>query len=152
MKTQLFRGDIYIGKSPVHGYGVFAQQHFRPGDTIEECYCLVFKRNEKFLMNYFYGCQDKNLLALGSVSIANHSLENNAIIVFDAGDSVISLVASKNIAPGEEIFTNYGDGWFASRQLTEYVPLKNKLIKPLQMLLRFGVCLGVMVGGILLVR
>lgn len=152
MKTQLFRGDIYIGKSPVHGYGVFAKQYFQPGDTIEECYCLVFKANEKLLMNYFYGCQDKNLLALGSVSIANHSLENNAQVMFDVEHSVISLIASKKIAPGEEIFTNYGANWFIARQLIEHVLLKNKLIKPLRMLLRFSVSLGIVVGGILLVR
>lgn len=154
MKLKLIRGDISVGKSPIHGYGVFANQQFHPGDIIEECYCLLFDPQENSFTDYVYGVDGSNLFPLGCGSIINHSQQENAKVEYDPKHSLLTFIATKSIKPGEEVLTNYGEGWFNKRGYDEKISLKIRLrhkLKRWRVLLRFSICLVIVLGSIWLI-
>jgi hypothetical protein len=118
MTTTLLRRQISVKRSPIHGYGVFADEDIKKGDIIEECYAVILaNRNEMKDFSYYVG--DKSAMVLGYGSIYNHMDEGfNADYTHDMERSVMIYDALKDIKQGEEIFINYGDNWFASRHAT----------------------------------
>jgi len=76
---------IYVGKSPIHGLGVFASEKILTGELIEECPILSLP------------------------SLYNHSESPNAYWFSNYEKRTFSFVSSRDIEPGEEIFVWYGD-------------------------------------------
>lgn len=121
MKKELFLSNILVKKSKaIHGYGVFANQHFKKGDIIEECYLLVSKRGgDKALEDYYFQVgRSANGIPLGFGMIYNHAEEPNADYTLHPKRSLMVFKASRPIKKGEEIFISYGDeGWFNDRRM-----------------------------------
>lgn len=142
-KLQLTVGKLIVKKSPIHGFGVFADQDFQAGDIIEECYALACRRLDPDYRPYYFGFEDKVVLLLGFGSIYNHSIHTNANYEFDAEHFLCIFKANCKIKKGEEIFISYGDSWFDIRQMMPKETswkYKLKKFKPLAfMLLRFSV-------------
>ena len=118
--TSLVRANISVKPSLVHGFGVFADADIAAGDIIEECHTIFLNEHDPILINYTFAVkdhlqEDKKCMVLGYGSIYNHGYPANAGYKFDEKMKVMRFTALKPIQCGEEIFTNYGDTWFCSR-------------------------------------
>ena len=115
----LIRKNLTIRPSQIAGYGVFAAEEIKAGETIEEAYALPGNRGKTF-SNYYFNLAGIPYLALGYGSIYNHAEDFNARTSFESSSKVIIFTATRDIQPDEEIFIHYGDNWFKDRQMRAY--------------------------------
>lgn len=108
---------IYVDKSPVHGWGVFAKEPIKSGEVFEECLVLTLPINQgdvsdilmDFRFNWPQGEQwEEQVCALGFGSLYNHSDTPNAYWRSNFHKKTFEFIASKDISVGEEIFVWYG--------------------------------------------
>lgn len=129
MKTKLVLNKVVVKKSPIHGYGVFAEKNLEPNEIIEECHTLLsdtFK--DEFSRYYFAAADEKNALPLGFGCIYNHSDQPNATYQYDPELQLMIFKAVRFIHRGEEIFTSYGKNWFDGRKLQKKeIPMWRKV-------------------------
>jgi hypothetical protein len=102
---------VSVGRSSVHGRGVFAARTFEPDDVIEECPVLLVPADtigDLGLDGYcFEWTDDQCAIALGYGSLYNHSWRPNARYDHDHDAHVVSYSAVRRIEVGEEITINY---------------------------------------------
>jgi hypothetical protein len=108
--------DVVWGESHGRGRGVFAARPLLAGELIERAPCLTFpaadwKGIEKSAFDdycFVWGEDRKSgTLPLGYASLYNHSFEPNATYVRRLSDQIMDFVMIRDVAPGEEIRTNY---------------------------------------------
>lgn len=110
---------VYIAKSRVHGYGVFANEQISEGEIIEECplYDLGIKKGESsslmndYRFNWPQGSGtnwDKQVLPWGYGCLYNHSEKANAYWRSNLEKETFEFVANREIQKDEEIFVWYG--------------------------------------------
>ena len=109
---------IYVDKSPIHGWGVFASQDIDTGEIIEEVPVLELPINKgevtslliDYRFNWPQGVEwDKQVVGLGFASLYNHSNDANAYWVSDLEKNTFKFISNKKISSGDEIFIWYGD-------------------------------------------
>jgi SET domain-containing protein len=109
---------IYIDKSPVHGWGVFAKEDIEINELIEECPILTLPINKgeisSLLIDYRFNWPQGNefeeqVIGLGYASLYNHSDISNAYWISDIKKRTFKFISSKKILKDEEIFIWYGD-------------------------------------------
>ena len=109
---------IYVDKSPIHGWGVFASQDIETGEIIEEVPVLELPINKgevtslliDYRFNWPQGVEwDKQVVGLGFASLYNHSNDANAYWVSDLEKNTFKFISNKKITSGDEIFIWYGD-------------------------------------------
>ncbi len=123
---------VRIGVVDHHGRGMFACRKFLKGELIERA--PIIPLNEKqwpqaqktILSDYAFDWGEKDeqaAIALGYISIYNHSYSPNAQLEQMLDELMMEIVAIKDILPGEEITINYNgeptsqdDLWFTERQ------------------------------------
>lgn len=118
MKTTLIRKDLIVKKSPIHGFGVFAETSINTNDIIEECTIILLSEKSPSLTNYAFDAGGKSAVLTGYGFIYNHSEEPNANYFVDAENKIATFRALRVIQKGEEIFTSYGKDWFDNRSLS----------------------------------
>lgn len=104
--------NFYVCKT-ANGRGIFANSTFIAGDIIETAPVIVINTpnasehlDKTTLGNYYFMWDEPNIaLALGYISLYNHSYSPNATYIF--GEDNISIMAIKKIEPHTEIFVNY---------------------------------------------
>ena len=112
--------NIQVKKSEIHGKGVFAVNDIKKNKIIEICNILEVKRRKVkgiFKDYVFRKNRKKSFLALGYGSLYNHSNDNNAIVEYE--NDLLYILAVKDIKKGQEIFINYGDNYWGSRNLNK---------------------------------
>ena len=110
---------IEVRKSPIHGMGVFAKENIKSGEIIENCHFTILEKNffeiDKKLQEYVFAYPKinptKTVVVWGYGSIYNHSKNNNADWVSDEEKNVFTFFTIRDINEGEEICTNYGEGY-----------------------------------------
>lgn len=123
---------ITVGYSDVEGIGVFAVKDISEGDIVERCPMVDFGWRSQYLNDptiwqycYFQpkcDCNDcKNhgsivWMVLGYGMLYNHQDMPNTKWSFNYKERYADVVASKNIAAGEEIFVSYGSTYFNNRK------------------------------------
>lgn len=153
MEAALIQKKLVVKKSPIHGYGVFADQDFEPGEIIEECRTLICETVIPELNDYLFWIENTNGLPLGFGCLYNHADDCSADYAYDAERSVIVIRAEKRIKRGEEIFVYYGEDWFRSRQLIpKIISAQHKLLSALIVFTRFTIVAGALFGMILLLK
>jgi len=109
---------IYIDKSPIHGWGVFAKYDIEEGELIEECPVLVLpiEKGEvtslliDYRFNWPQGLEyEEQVVGLGYASLYNHSDNANAYWVSDLDKKTFKFFSSKKIEQGQEIYIWYGN-------------------------------------------
>ena len=108
--------------------GLFATKDFNEGEIIEECPTLMLDANdmsnETYLHNYFFSgnfkdqeeLENKRLVAFGYCSMINHSDEKqNCTWKVSPDNSTVSMYAIRDIKKGEELFSNYGEEYWNSK-------------------------------------
>ena len=107
---------IEVHAMPGKGRGIFAGNNILKDDVIERSPVILIPEpdwaqiQDTILYNYVFewGSEgDQAALALGHVSLYNHSYKPNALLVDCLEDNVIEVVALRDIERGEEIVVNY---------------------------------------------
>ena len=114
----IYNPKIYLDKSPVHGWGVFAKEDIFEGEVFEECpiLSLPIERGEvtplliDYRFNWPQGTEwEEQVIELGYGSFYNHSETANAFWVSDIENRTFKFISNREIKKGEEIFVWYGD-------------------------------------------
>lgn len=117
--------DVTVGPSPGRGRGVFAARRFAPEETIEICPAIALSEADARrldatrLFDYYFGWGEDGkqaAIVLGYGSLYNHSVTPNARHCKNAEDDTMTVVAEREIAPGEEICIRYETGRNGARQ------------------------------------
>lgn len=105
-----------MAESPEKGRGMFTKELILANTIIEIAPVIVMSAADRILLdktllhNYIFEWgTDKTqcCMALGFVSIYNHSYDSNCEYFMDYSTETIMLKAVKNIEKGEEVFINY---------------------------------------------
>ena len=123
---------IYIDKSPIHGWGVFAKFDIFENEVIEECPVLTLPiqkgESTSLLIDYRFNWPqgleyEEQVVGLGYASLYNHSDDANAYWISDIDKKTFKFIANKNIKSGQEIFIWYGDSnyWNDGRNHTQVI-------------------------------
>jgi uncharacterized protein len=105
--------NVRVGRSAIHGTGVFAERRFDPDEIIERCPVLTLDGPDAdavvdtVLGNYIYEWEQGYALALGYGSLYNHSHQPSARYEMDYEIDEIHVVARRRIKRGEEITISY---------------------------------------------
>ena len=111
--------DVSVAQSPGRGRGVFAARQFEAGETIEVCPAIVLSEADARtldatrLYDYYFGWGEDGIeaaIVLGYGSLYNHSVTPNAEHRKNFAAGMLSIVAVRAIAAGEEIFIRYETG------------------------------------------
>ncbi|MEP6683000.1 MAG: SET domain-containing protein [Parafilimonas sp.] len=107
---------LVIESSPKRGRGVFTTKNISKGTVIEISPVIVLTEKERktiektLLFHYVFewgNDKKKACVALGYVSIYNHSYDANCEYEMEFGKKLITIKTVKNIKKGEELFINY---------------------------------------------
>ena len=113
---------IEVGKSSIHGYGVFANADIKIGETLEECHFIsipgfslskedkafLFKNDlGKYMFRFPRNTMQEIAWVLGVGSIYNSSPKPNADWETNEKRRLFIFRSIKNIQKGEEILINY---------------------------------------------
>ena len=108
--------QLHVGPSSIHGTGVFAKKHFKPGQLLEVAPVIAMDNEEKELLrnsslhSYYFLVSSKTIsvvMGLGYTSLYNHASHANARYKINVSELSISIIAFKSISTGEEITINY---------------------------------------------
>jgi SET domain-containing protein len=96
-----------VAASPIHGRGVFARTAIRRGTLITSAPALVIENDPGETTDYVFDWDGgATAIALGALSLCNHSQNPNAEVVTENDE--FHLIALRTITPGEEILIDYG--------------------------------------------
>jgi SET domain-containing protein len=111
---------VHIAVTKTMGRGVFTTEPITQGTLIELAPVIVMSGEERdhlnktLLFNYIFDWdkrRDQCAVALGFVSIYNHSYKANCQYGMYYKKQSISIIAVRDIAAGEELFINYNGTW-----------------------------------------
>ena len=109
---------VYVSKSKIHGWGVFASELIKEGEIIEETplFDLQIPLGEStpLMIDYRFNWPQGNepthqVLAWGYGCLYNHSNTPNAYWRSNFENFTFEFIAHRDINPDEEILTYYGD-------------------------------------------
>ena len=109
-------GNVYVSFDTPMGRGVFAKRRILRDEVIERAPVIVIPNEQwagmedSVLSDYAYdwGVDDEHaVIALGYVSIYNHSYEPNANLASCLDEGIMEVTALRDIEPDEEIRVNY---------------------------------------------
>ena len=120
------QSPLEIRHVPGKGRGVFAAREIAEGELLEEAHALIFSADEAERLeetplgqHYFHWEGDvdddrwRGAVALGVMSLVNHSASPNAGVWQDYAREMMVLEALRPIAAGEEIRIDYEiELWF----------------------------------------
>ena len=112
------RDGVEIKEGP-YGRGVFAARDFAKGESVESCPTLELPEDTVTgrLGDYVFGSgEDEHevILLLGYGMLYNHSSEPNCEYIQEA-PRVIMFQTLRAVEPGEELFIDYGEEWWSTR-------------------------------------
>ena len=117
---------IFIDKSPIHGWGVFAKVDIEENEIIEECPILTLpiEKGEStallidYRFNWPQGIEfEEQVVGLGYASLYNHSSNANAYWISDISKKTFKFISNRKISSGEEIFIWYGDVGYCRKSI-----------------------------------
>ena len=113
--------NITIGHSiKIDDRGVFANQDYKTGETIEICPALQQSKehSDGNIKNYLFHLNETtDLVGFGYCSMYNHSDHPNASWIVNNDN--IQIYATSDITKDEEIFISYGPNWFSQRNIPQ---------------------------------
>jgi SET domain-containing protein len=114
----IYNPKVYVDKSPIHGWGVFAKEDIMECEVFEECpvLALPIEKGEvtSLLIDYRFNWPQGNeweeqVLVLGFGELYNHSENANAYWISNIENKTFQFISHRKIKKGEEIFVWYGD-------------------------------------------
>lgn len=107
---------LYIAQSSTQGRGVFTSADIPANTTIEIAPVLVLNSEDRVLVektilyNYIFEWDDDGsqaVIALGYISMYNHSVHFNCNYEMDFDALTISVITCRAIKAGSELYINY---------------------------------------------
>lgn len=100
------------GRSPLHGWGVFALVDVSAGDVLEESPVLLVPLDEweqvPSLQHFVFEWDECSVaVALGSASLYNHGFVPSAVVTLDAERGTVVVTAVSDIEAGCEVLIEY---------------------------------------------
>ena len=117
---------LFVASSNGKGRGVFTSENIRSKSIIEISPVIVLRQKDRktidqtLLHDYIFEWGDTRrqaCLALGYVSLYNHSFASNCEYEMDYEYQLITIRAVRSIRKGEELFINYNGTWNDTRPL-----------------------------------
>ena len=114
------REGVYVAGTKKMGRGVFTSQPIPQGTLIELSPVIVMSGEERLLLDktllhdyiFEWGKDlDQCAMALGLVSVYNHSYSANCQYGMYYKQQAINIIAVRDIRAGEELFINYNGTW-----------------------------------------
>ena len=111
---------LYIAATDSMGLGVFTSESIRKGTVVERAPVIVMNHEERKLLDqtllhdYVFEWGEKKdqcCMALGYVSLYNHSYRSNCEYEMDFESKLIAIKAVHFIKAGTELFINYNGTW-----------------------------------------
>lgn len=109
---------LNVKHSKLKGRGIFANEVINADTLIEEAPVIVMNLNDRQLLDktllhdyIFEWGEDKCCMALGYVSIYNHSYQSNCEYFMDFDNDLIRIITVRKIQVGEELTINYNGDW-----------------------------------------
>ena len=117
---------LFVASSNGKGRGVFTNENIRSKSIIEISPVIVLPAKDRktvdqtLLHDYIFEWGDTRrqaCIALGYVSLYNHSFTSNCEYEMDYEYQLITIRAVRSIKKGEELFINYNGTWNDTRPL-----------------------------------
>jgi uncharacterized protein len=117
---------LFVASSNGKGRGVFTNENIRSKSIIEISPVIVLPAKDRktidqtLLHDYIFEWGDTRrqaCVALGYVSLYNHSFTSNCEYEMDYEYQLITIRAVRSIKKGEELFINYNGTWDDARPL-----------------------------------
>ncbi len=111
---------LVIQSIPLKGKGVFTVNRIKKNKLIERSPVIVMPAEQRILLDktllhdyiFEWGInKDKCCMALGYISIYNHSYNSNCEYCMDYDEGYIEVKTVRDIAAGEELCINYNGDW-----------------------------------------
>ncbi len=112
-KTELFRNSkVQVKRSPIQGWGVFANDDIAKYEIIEECPIIIVNGEDvnpssERIGRYLANLKDNCFIGLGVGSLFNHSPEPNVEWYVDGVNMTQNYYAIRDIKCGDELFSCY---------------------------------------------
>jgi uncharacterized protein len=112
--------SLFIALVPEKGRGVYSGEDIPKGTIIEVSPVIVMSGQERVLLDktrmhdyiFEWGTKrDQCCVALGYVSVYNHSYSSNCEYEMDYDDDTITIKTVRSVAAGEELTINYNGSW-----------------------------------------
>lgn len=99
------------------GRGVYTKKAQKKGDVVEACPLILREvGDDTSFSEYVFGYDDeRESLPLGWCGLYNHSNTPNVEAETDTNSNTVNMKALRDIAPGEQLFMKYEDGYFEQR-------------------------------------
>lgn len=111
-----------IRESAVHGKGVFALRNFKKGELVETCnFVPQIERGSLPDYDTDNDVFKEGIVIFGIYAFINHG-KHNANVILDSIDNEnlkADIVAIKDIKKGEELFQDYGNDYWCSREVED---------------------------------
>jgi uncharacterized protein len=111
---------LFFAPSDKKGKGIFTPENININTVIEISPVIIMSKEERKLLDktllhdyiFEWGHDKKKCcVALGYVSLYNHSYQSNCEYVMDYDDGLITIKTVRFINKGEELFINYNGDW-----------------------------------------
>ena len=118
--------SLYIEKSAGKGRGVFTKDDLPANIIVEVSPVIVMNAEERKLLDitllhdYIFEWgknKDQCCMALGYISVYNHSFQSNCEYEMNFKDELIRIKTVREIKKGEELFINYNGDWNDKKKL-----------------------------------
>jgi hypothetical protein len=118
--------SLYISDVQGKGRGVFSSEDIASGETLEVSPVIVMSQDDRVLLDqtlmheyiFEWGATGgKCCVALGYISVYNHSPVSNCEYQMDYENQTIAIHSVRHIKSGEELTINYNGDWNDPRQV-----------------------------------
>ncbi|HKH63655.1 MAG TPA: SET domain-containing protein [Flavitalea sp.] len=112
--------SLYIARTRKMGRGVFTSRNVKMGTVVEIAPVIVIDNADRqwidktLLHDYIFewgGKKKQCCMALGWVSLYNHSYKSNCEYGMDYKNELIQIITVRDLKKGEELFINYNGEW-----------------------------------------
>jgi SET domain-containing protein len=106
----LINFNLKIAKSPIHGWGMFANEFIKADTIILQNPGIVLQAkiyDSRELMEHFYPYDENFILGLGYVSLINSSDKPNVKFEIDKENKLVIIKTVRDVQINEEITFKY---------------------------------------------
>lgn len=116
----MIKSFLYIKNIPSKGRGVFTREKIKANVIIEESPVIIMSARDRVLLDktllydyiFEWGIKkDKCCMALGYISVYNHSQKSNCEYFMDFDDATIQIKTIRPVNEEEELTINYNGSW-----------------------------------------